>query len=104
MALSRAALDLRAGTTPTPEFAAMVAEECRLRLDGLRDETLRRVALLKMEGCTNVEVAGRLGCGLRTVVRKLELIRRAWLAEAGFAGVTLELSGAIGYFRGVRAE
>jgi ubiquinone/menaquinone biosynthesis C-methylase UbiE len=27
---------------------------------------------------------------------------RAWLAEAGFADVTLEMSGAIGYFRGVR--
>ena len=66
---------------PTPEFAAMVAEECRHRLDGLRDETLRRVALLKMEGYTNEEVADRLGCGLRTVVRKLELIRKAWTAE-----------------------
>jgi SAM-dependent methyltransferase len=28
---------------------------------------------------------------------------RTWLAEAGFTDVTLELSGAIGYFRGVRA-
>jgi ubiquinone/menaquinone biosynthesis C-methylase UbiE len=27
---------------------------------------------------------------------------RAWLAEAGFADVTLEMSGAMGYFRGVR--
>lgn len=75
------ALDFMAGPAPTPEFAAMVAEECRCRLDGLRDETLRRVALLKMEGYTNEEVADRLGCGLRTVVRKLELIRRAWTTE-----------------------
>jgi DNA-directed RNA polymerase specialized sigma24 family protein len=69
------------GAEPTPEFAAMVADECRCRLDGLRDETLRRIALLKMEGYTNEEVAGKLGCGLRTVVRKLELIRKAWTAE-----------------------
>jgi DNA-directed RNA polymerase specialized sigma24 family protein len=68
------------GPDPTPEFAAMMAEECRLRLDALRDETLRRIALLKMEGCTNEEVAERLGCGLRTVVRKLDLIRKAWTA------------------------
>ena len=27
---------------------------------------------------------------------------RAWLAEAGFTDVTLEMSGAIGYFRGVK--
>ena len=76
-----ATLDDLPGAVPTPEFAAMVAEECRHRLDGLRDETLRRVALLKMEGYANEEVADRLGCGLRTVVRKLELIRKAWTAE-----------------------
>ena len=76
-----AALDFLAAEGPTPEFAAMVAEECRRRLDGLRDDTLRRVALLKMEGHTNEEVADRLGCGLRTVVRKLELIRKAWSAK-----------------------
>lgn len=28
---------------------------------------------------------------------------RAWLAEAGFTDVTLEMSGAMGYFRGVRS-
>ena len=63
---------------PTAEFAALLAEECRVRLDGLRDDTLRRVALLKMEGHTDAEIAARLGCGLRTVVRKLTLIRAAW--------------------------
>src|SRR5262245_3293721 len=69
------------GREPTPEFAALVAEECRRRLDGLRDETLRRVALLKMEGYANEEIADRLACGLRTVVRKLELIHKAWTTE-----------------------
>jgi DNA-directed RNA polymerase specialized sigma24 family protein len=68
------------GPEATPEFAVMVAEECRRRLDGLR-ETLRPVALLKMEGYTNEEIANRLGCGLRTVVRKLELIRKTWTAD-----------------------
>jgi hypothetical protein len=33
-----------------------------------------------MEGSTNEEVADRLGCSLRTVARKVELIRRSWLA------------------------
>jgi DNA-directed RNA polymerase specialized sigma24 family protein len=74
-------LDQLVGSEPTPEFAALIAEECRRRLDGLGDETLRRIALLKMEGHTNVEVAVRLECGLRSVVRKLELIRRRWLEE-----------------------
>jgi DNA-directed RNA polymerase specialized sigma24 family protein len=66
------------GPEPTPELAAMLAEECRRRLEGLRDETLRQVALLKMEGYTDREIAARLDCGLRTVVRKLTLIRKAW--------------------------
>ena len=66
---------------PTPEFAAMMADECRRLLGLLRDDSLREVARLRMENYTNEEVAGRLGCSLRSVARKLELIRRTWLAE-----------------------
>jgi RNA polymerase sigma factor (sigma-70 family) len=69
------------GTDPSPEFAAMVAEECARRLDGLPDDSLRLVALLKMEGYTNDEIADRLGCGPRTVTRKLNVIRQAWVVE-----------------------
>ncbi len=68
---------------PTPEFAAMVSDECRRLFAMLRDESLREVARLKMEGYTSEEVAERLGCSPRSVARKLELIRRTWLAEAG---------------------
>ena len=75
-------LDRVAGTAPTPEFAALVAEEYRRRLAALPEESLRRVAVLKMEGYSNEEIAGRLGLGLRSVVRKLERIRRTWLAVA----------------------
>jgi len=69
------------GTEPSPEFAAMVAEECGRRLDGLPDDSLRLVALLKMEGYANDEIAERLGCGPRTVTRKLKVIRKAWVVE-----------------------
>jgi DNA-directed RNA polymerase specialized sigma24 family protein len=68
---------------PTPEYALMVGDECRRLFALLRDETLREVARLKMEGYTSEEVAERIGCSLRSVARKLELIRRTWLAEAG---------------------
>jgi len=74
-------LDLIAGPEPTPEFAALVAEELRRRLEGLGDETLRCIALRKMEGDTDEEIAARLGCTRRTVVRKLVVIRQAWTAE-----------------------
>jgi DNA-directed RNA polymerase specialized sigma24 family protein len=76
-------LDHMAGPAPTPEFAAMVAEEYRRRLNALPDEMLRRVAVLKMEGYTNEEIASQIGLGLRSVVRKLDLIRRTWLSDAG---------------------
>jgi DNA-directed RNA polymerase specialized sigma24 family protein len=58
-----------------------VADECRLLLGRLRDDSLREVARLRMEGYTNEEVADRLGCSPRSVARKVELIRRRWLVE-----------------------
>lgn len=66
------------GSEPTPEFAALVAEETNRRINTLPDATLRQVALLRMEGYTNQEIAQRLGCITRTVERKLELIRNIW--------------------------
>jgi DNA-directed RNA polymerase specialized sigma24 family protein len=63
------------GREPTPEFAAQVADECRRLLDTLDDPELRQIALWKMEGDTNEDIAGRLGVVVRTVERKLHLIR-----------------------------
>jgi RNA polymerase sigma factor (sigma-70 family) len=74
-----------AAPEPTPEFAAQVADECRRLLVSLRDESLRVIARLRMEGYSNKEVAEQLGCSLRTVARKVELIRRTWLEETGIA-------------------
>jgi DNA-directed RNA polymerase specialized sigma24 family protein len=74
-------LEQAMGREPTPAFAAMVADECRRLLEALGDETLRRIALLRMEGYADPEIAARLGCGLRTVGRKLDLIRKTWLRE-----------------------
>ena len=76
------AIDLVPAPDPSPEFAAMVAEEYHRRLDALGDETLRQVALWKMDGYTVEEIADRLGCARRTVARRLDLIRKTWLAEA----------------------
>jgi DNA-directed RNA polymerase specialized sigma24 family protein len=66
---------------PTPEFAALVADECRSLLGQLRDDSLRLVAQLRMEGFNNEEVAGRMKCSLRTVARKVEIIRRTWMGD-----------------------
>jgi DNA-directed RNA polymerase specialized sigma24 family protein len=73
------------GSEPTPEFAAMVAEEYRGLLDRLGDDVLRKVAILRMEGHTSDAIAGRLGCARRTVARQLALIRRILEADADSA-------------------
>ncbi|MFC1758155.1 ECF-type sigma factor [Planctomycetota bacterium] len=69
------ALALAIGDTPSPEFAAMMAEEFRGLLDILRDDELREFALGKMEGYTNDELASRFDCSIRTVERRLNLVR-----------------------------
>jgi DNA-directed RNA polymerase specialized sigma24 family protein len=66
------------GLEPSPEFAAQVAEECQRLLGALDTPTLREIAVAKMEGYTNEEIAARLGRSLSAVERKLRLIRRAW--------------------------
>ena len=77
-----AAIDQVVGDEPTPEFAAQVAEQYEQLLDLLADDLLRQVAVLKMEGFTDYEVAAKLGCSRRTVVRKLETIRIIWTEES----------------------
>jgi DNA-directed RNA polymerase specialized sigma24 family protein len=76
-----AALDRIEGPEPTPAFAAEVAEECGRLLERLDSPELRTVALLKVEGYDNEEIATRLGCGLRTIERRLRLIRSIWEQE-----------------------
>jgi DNA-directed RNA polymerase specialized sigma24 family protein len=66
---------------PTPEFAAEVAEECQRLLDKLGDDELRTIAVGKMEGYTNEEIAERFHLALATVERRLRLIRKLWEAE-----------------------
>jgi SAM-dependent methyltransferase len=59
-------------------------------------------ALLNDTGLRTLPVRriGRLSGLLGPSATRREV--RAWLAEAGFTDVTLEMSGAIGYFRGVK--
>jgi DNA-directed RNA polymerase specialized sigma24 family protein len=80
-AAANAGLEQVVGREPSPELAVQVAEECRWLLSRLGDATLQSLALLKMEGYTNAEAAARMGCGLRSVERKLRLIRKIWVKE-----------------------
>jgi RNA polymerase sigma factor (sigma-70 family) len=68
-------------TEPTPEDRAIMTEEFQQLFDALADDSHRVVALLKLEGHSNEEIALELDCGLRTVERKLELIRKRWFSK-----------------------
>jgi DNA-directed RNA polymerase specialized sigma24 family protein len=67
---------------PGPEVAAQAAEGLGRLLALLPDEQMRAIALRKLEGHTNPEIAGLLGCSPATVERRLALIRRFWDREA----------------------
>ncbi|MFO0967136.1 MAG: ECF-type sigma factor [Gemmataceae bacterium] len=73
-ALGPAGLAPFAGAEPALEFSAAVGE----LLDRLQDESLRAVALWRMEGFTVAEIAGKLDCSPSTVERKLRAIRSIW--------------------------
>ena len=62
---------------PTPSLALMLVEDCQHLLDLLRPE-LRDLAMRKLEGYTNQEIATQLGCSVATVERRLVIIRKRW--------------------------
>ena len=69
------------GEEPDPALAAELAEETGRLLGLLPDDQLRAIALRKLEGFTNEEIAGLVGCSLATVERRLALIRKHWEKE-----------------------
>jgi len=78
-------LDELIGSEPSPEFAAMVAEEYRGRIETLTEPALRLIAERKLACLTNQEIASEVGVSLRTVTLKLELIRKRWKENGGFS-------------------
>jgi DNA-directed RNA polymerase specialized sigma24 family protein len=69
------------GAEPIAEFTVMMAEECQRRIEAIENDVLRNVAMLRLDGFSNDEIAVRLGCTRRTVMRKVKLIRTAWSAH-----------------------
>src|SRR5580704_3918825 len=66
---------------PTAEMAAELVEAVDRLFDQLADDGLRRIALHKLEGYTNAEIANKIGCAPATVKRRLRLIRTTWHRE-----------------------
>lgn len=76
--VAAAGIDQFAADGPSPDFAAQLAEQVGRLLNRLGDDLLRSIALAKLEGFTNQEIAAKLACSLSAVERKLRLIRTLW--------------------------
>ena len=63
---------------PTPELALQFIELMEGRLASLRNDEQRQIALYKMQGYTNMEIADLLQSSERSVERCLQSIRKQW--------------------------
>jgi DNA-directed RNA polymerase specialized sigma24 family protein len=74
-------LDNLAGKALPPDILRELDEEYRRLLNTLADDQLRAIALLKMDGCKEKEIAAELGISVATVHRRVERIHRKWEQE-----------------------
>jgi RNA polymerase sigma factor (sigma-70 family) len=72
------ALEQMDAAGPSPAEAALLNEALERRLEVLADPELRQIALWRLEGYTNREIAHRLDCTERSVERRMERIRSKW--------------------------
>ncbi|WP_148075430.1 ECF-type sigma factor [Bythopirellula goksoeyrii] len=63
------------GDEPSPEMVLMMQESVEQLFSHLGVGQIRDLAVAKLEGYTNAEIAQRLGCSERTIERRLNLIR-----------------------------
>jgi len=81
------AAEVRRPTTFPPQDRCRLVRQVNLTdeikhlLQRLADPTLQQIAVWKMEGYSYDEMAVKLDCSKRTVIRKFNLIRQ--IAEAG---------------------
>jgi RNA polymerase sigma factor (sigma-70 family) len=74
------ALEQMDAARATPAEAAVLNESLERRLAALGDPELRQIALWRLEGYTNREIAQRLDSTERLVERRLERIRSKWMS------------------------
>jgi len=71
-------LDVALEADPTEEEIAVAVEEMT---EGLGDDVLRTIALRRLQGYTDKEIARKLGVAERTVIRKRRRIQAIWQSE-----------------------
>lgn len=78
--IHRAGLAQFPDNQPPADVTVMLEEEFEQLLEQLYDQQLRQIALMKLEGYSNQEIAEHLGRHTRSVERKLKIIRDIWSA------------------------
>lgn len=81
VASGRFHLDELIGHDVPDALPELMSEQCRVLIDSLQDPELEKIALWKLAGYTNDEIAEKLDCSRATIQRKLRLIREIWDVE-----------------------
>ncbi len=63
---------------PTPSLEAEMSEQLDFWFERLQQDELKQIAVCKLQGCTNEEIAVQLDRSIATIERKLKLIREIW--------------------------
>jgi DNA-directed RNA polymerase specialized sigma24 family protein len=71
-------LDQLVSSTPPSDVLQEMGEQYAALLQRLPDERLRNIAIAKMHGHSHEEIAVQLSVSVRTIERKLNLIRGYW--------------------------
>ena len=66
---------------PSPELIVQLDDQLQRLLTSLDDDCLRQVARCVLAGDSRQETAAKLGLSLRSIERKVALIRDAWRSE-----------------------
>lgn len=73
--------ELSLKTAPSHETVSILSDLCNNLLSRIRDPISRQIAILKLRGLSNREIAGELNLIPRTVDRKVNIIREKWISE-----------------------
>lgn len=63
---------------PSPELLASMDEQLQFLMGLLRDDKQRRIVQLRLAGYSNKEIAEDIQISLRSVERKIEVVRDVW--------------------------
>lgn len=76
-------VDQLPGSEPPPDLVPILEDSLNNLLAKFGDRELRAIVLYKLKGCSNKDVARRIGRSVITVQRRLRLIREKWQEELG---------------------